>query len=50
MDIARLLLERGAQANMANNMVGISMSLQCFFSEMCLCGIYEGYVWDVWVG
>ena len=29
MEIARLLLEMGAQANMADK-VGISLSLQCF--------------------
>ena len=48
MEIATLLLERGAQANMANK-VGISLSLQCFLAR-CVFVVFEGCVWDVWVG
>ena len=52
MEIARLLLERGAQANMANKVgtcISISISLQCFFVR-CVVMVHEGWVCDVWVG
>ena len=48
MEIARLLLERGSQPDMANK-VGISLSLQCFLVR-CVFVVNEGYVRDVWVG
>ena len=37
MEIARLLMERGAKANMANK-VDIALSLQSF---RCLCGVCD---------
>ena len=38
MEIARLLLERGAQPNMANE-VGNLHNITLSFGDMCLCGI-----------
>ena len=52
MKIARLLLEGGAQANMADEVgtcISISISLQCLFVR-CVVMVYEGCVCDVWVG
>ena len=50
MEIARLLLERGAQANMADK-VGtcISISIITMFFVRCLIVVYDGWVCDVWV-
>ena len=52
MEITRLLLEGGAQANMADEVgtyIRLSISLQCF-SVRCVVMVYEGWVCDVWVG
>ena len=46
MEIARLLLERGAQANMADEVgtcISISISLQCLFVR-CVFVVYKGCV------
>ena len=53
MKIARLLLEGGAQANMANKVgtcISISISLQICLFVRCVVMVYEGWVCDVWVG
>ena len=47
MKIARLLLERGAQPNMADK-VGYLQTLQCLLVT-CVLVVYVGYVSDVWV-
>ena len=46
-EIARLLLERGAQPNMADK-VGLCVTLQCLLVT-CVLVVYVGYVCDVYV-